>query len=98
MEYRILGPLEVLSRGQLLDPGTRKQRALLSLLLLSANRAVALDQIIDELWADEPPARATSSLRAYISNLRRILEPDRGPRQPPEILVTQPPGYVLRVA
>src|SRR4051812_45799362 len=97
MEYRILGPLEVVDGGRLVDVGTRKQRALLSLLLIAANRVVPLDLIIEELWSDEPPARATSSLRAYISNLRSVLEPHRGPRQPPEVLVTQAPGYSIRL-
>src|SRR5947199_380645 len=88
----VAGAGEVVDGGRLIDVGTRKQRALLSLLLIAANRVVPLDLIIEELWSDEPPARATSSLRAYISNLRRLLEPDRGPRQPPQVLVTQAPG------
>ena len=72
MEYRVLGPLEVLDGGQVLGVGTRKQRALLTLLLMAANRVVTLDVIMQELWADEPPAQATNSLRVYISNLRRL--------------------------
>src|ERR671919_89828 len=52
---------------------------------------------LDQLWGEEPPPRATVTLQAYVSNLRRILEPERRPRSPANVLVTQPPGYVLRV-
>ena len=97
MQYRILGPLEVADGPRLLDLGGPKQRAVLAALLVEANRVVSLDRLIDELWEDEPPPRATASLQAYISNLRRELEPDRAPRSPARVLVTQPPGYLLRV-
>jgi predicted ATPase/DNA-binding SARP family transcriptional activator len=98
VEFHILGPLAVVDDGgQLVDVGSHKQRAVLAVLALSANRAVALDRLVDELWGDEPPAAAIGSLQAYISNLRRTLEPGRGPRQPPTVLITQPPGYLLRV-
>src|SRR3954469_6055612 len=97
MEYRILGPLEVVGGNGPLDLGSPKQRALLAVLLIHANRVIALDAVIDELWGDEPPAKATSSLQAYISNLRKVLEPGRGPGQPAQVLVTQPPGYTIRI-
>jgi DNA-binding SARP family transcriptional activator len=97
MQYRILGPLEVADGPRLLDLGGPKQRAVLAALLVEANQVVSLDRLIDELWEDEPPPRATASLQAYISNLRRELEPDRVPRSPARVLVTRPPGYVLRV-
>ena len=97
MQFRILGPLEVTEEGRHLDLGAPKQRALLAVLLISANRVVSLDRLIDQLWGEEPPPRATGSLQAYISNLRRVLEPSRAPGQPPRVLVTQPPGYLLRV-
>jgi predicted ATPase/DNA-binding SARP family transcriptional activator len=97
MQYRILGPLEVADGPRLLDLGGPKQRAVLAALLVEAGQVVSLSRLIDELWEGEPPPRATASLQAYISNLRRELEPDRVPRSPARVLVTQPPGYVLRV-
>lgn len=97
MQYRILGPLEVVDNGTVLDLGPPKQRAVLGALLIEANRVVSLDRLIDELWGDDPPPQATASLQAYISHLRRLVEPDRQPRQSAHVLVTQPPGYVLRV-
>jgi DNA-binding SARP family transcriptional activator len=95
--YQILGPLDVEVAGRPVDAGPPKQRAVLGLLLLHANRVVSVDTIIDELWGDEPPPRALGSLQAYVSNLRRILEPDRSARAQATVLVTKAPGYVLRV-
>ncbi|CAN5623523.1 BTAD domain-containing putative transcriptional regulator [soil metagenome] len=98
MQVRLLGRLEVLDGERVLDIGGPKQRAVLAALAISAGAVVSLDRLIDQLWGDQPPARATGSLQAYISNLRRALEPDRRPRAPAKILVSQPPGYLLAVA
>ncbi len=97
IQFCVLGPFEVLLNGQPLDLGPRKQRAVLAALTIEANRVVSLDRLIDELWGEEPPAQAIGTLQAYVSNLRRVLEPGRTPRDPPKVLVTQNPGYVLRV-
>ena len=61
MEFRILGSLEVAVDGRLLPLGGPSQRALLALLLLHANEIVSSDRLLDELWADEPPASGTES-------------------------------------
>jgi DNA-binding SARP family transcriptional activator/tetratricopeptide (TPR) repeat protein len=99
MKYSLLGPLEVHDddgvRHQLSSP---KLRALLALLLIEANRVVPLDRLIDQLWAGEPPASSTATLQAYIWQLRKLLEPRRESRAPAQVLVTEPPGYLLRVA
>lgn len=97
MWFGVLGPIEVRHGDQEVAVGRRKERAVLALLLAAANRTVALDRIVDTLWGDEPPDQAISSLHAYISNLRRRLEPDRPPRSPASRLVTRPPGYALVV-
>ncbi|GII05638.1 BTAD domain-containing putative transcriptional regulator [Planobispora takensis] len=98
LDFRILGPLEVAdASGTVLDIGSRKQRAVLMLLLLNAPHVVPLDQLIDRLWADEPPSSATGTLQAYISQLRRVLEPLRSPRSPSRVLRTREPGYLLDV-
>ena len=98
MQFRILGPLEVLDGQHLVELGRPKQRALLAVLLVHANQVVALDRLIEELWGQQPPAQATASLQAYVSNLRRALDPGRRAQTPPRVLVTQPPGYRLVVA
>ena len=93
MEFRLLGPLEVWDDGRPLSLGGTKQRALLALLLLRANEVVSRDVLIDELWGDRPPASAAHSVEAYVSRLRKTLHADRAGEP---ILVTRPPGYMLR--
>ncbi|SFF65378.1 AfsR/SARP family transcriptional regulator [Blastococcus tunisiensis] len=97
MRFRVLGPLEVTGPdGRPLDVGGAKPRALLTLLLAEAGRVVGIDRIVDALWGEDPPATATGTLQAYVSHLRRVLEPERGPREAPTVLLTRPPGYLLR--
>ena len=79
LEFRILGPLEVVRDGVVVELGGRKQRAVLAALLVEANQVVSLDRLLDQLWRDEAPATATATLQTYISQLRRALEPDRAP-------------------
>jgi DNA-binding SARP family transcriptional activator len=98
VQFGILGPLEVTDAGRRLDLGSRRQRQLLAVLLLEANRVVSLDRLIDDLWGDTPPNAATASIQAYVSHLRRVLEPGRSPRAPSAVLVSEPPGYMLCVA
>jgi DNA-binding SARP family transcriptional activator len=98
LSVSILGPLEVRLDGAPVDLGAPKQRAVLALLAAHRGRAVSLDQLIEELWGDQAPPRATASLQAYVSNLRRVLEPDRRPRTPASVLVSRPPGYALALA
>ena len=97
IDVRVLGPFEVLAGGDSLALGSPKQRALLAALVISANRVVGVDQLVEELWGDEAPARAMASLQAYISRLRRLLQPTGSNRSRSDVLVTQPPGYLLRV-
>src|SRR5437870_3576334 len=90
MEFRLLGPLEVLRDGRSLALGGAKQRALLALLVLHADEVVSRDRLIDELWSDRSPGTAGHSLDVQISRLRKVLEPDQS-------LLTTAGGYVLRV-
>src|SRR6185369_13376898 len=94
---RVLGPLEAEVEGARADLGGPLQRAVLALLLMERGRVVSVDRMIDQLWRGEPPARAIASLQAYVSNLRRILEPGRARRAQARILVSAPPGYAVRL-
>ena len=96
MDYRILGPLRVVDGDRPIPLSGAKQRALLAMLLLEANHVVSSDRLIDRLWGDEPPETATTALQVYISRLRTALEPDRSPGDAGTIIITQPPGYILR--
>jgi DNA-binding SARP family transcriptional activator/Flp pilus assembly protein TadD len=95
VELRALGPVEVVVDGELVDLGSPLQRALLALLLSRVDRPVAIDTLIEELWSGKPPADPMASLLTYVSNLRRVLEPQRPPRAPATVLRTRAPGYVL---
>jgi DNA-binding SARP family transcriptional activator len=89
LEFRILGPLEVRDGDEPVPLGGLKQRALLAILLLRAGRVVSTDTLVDELWGEQPPRTATTSLQNFVSQLRKALGP--------EVLVTRPPGYVLEI-
>ncbi len=90
MEFRILGPLEVVEQGRALPLGGARQRTLLALLLTRANEVVSADRLIHELWRAEPPRTAANALQYHVSQLRKALAPS-------EAIVTQEPGYVIRV-
>src|SRR3954449_7368563 len=92
MDYRLLGSLEVRRGDGPLPLGGPKQRALLAILLLNANRVVSRDRLIDELWGELPPPSAGHMLDVTVSRLRKVL--GAGGDMP---LKTAAPGYVLRV-
>jgi class 3 adenylate cyclase len=73
MDVRLLGPLEVEEGGCVVPIAGVKERALLALLVLRANRLVSLELLIDELWGERPPATARHTLEAHVSRLRRAL-------------------------
>jgi DNA-binding SARP family transcriptional activator len=73
MEYRILGPLEVLENGRPLALGRLKERTVLAVLLLHANEFVSRERLVDELWGASPPATARKAVNVYISKLRQTL-------------------------
>lgn len=96
MQFRLLGPLQVVHADCPVDIGPPKQRAVLAVLLLAAGRVVSVDRLIDAVWGDDAPGSATAGLQAYISNLRRALR-DGGQSQVASPIVRQPPGYYLAV-
>ena len=93
----MLGPLEVLDGDSQVPLGSAKQRLLLAALLVHANAVVSVDRLADILWGDAPPADAAATLRNHVSRLRATLDPSRAAGDPGGVLVTRPPGYVLRV-
>ena len=93
MEFRILGPLEVREGDDEVQLRAQKQRGLLAVLLLNANRVVSLDRLIDELW-ENPPPTAAQAVQVYISKLRKLMA-TAGPGGPR--VLTRSPGYVLEL-
>ena len=89
MRYGILGSLELSLDGRAIEVAGAKQRALLAMLLLNANRIVSTDRLIDSLWEEQAPETAVKALQVRVSQLRKLLGPNR--------LATRSPGYVLQV-
>jgi DNA-binding SARP family transcriptional activator len=90
LDFRILGPLEVVEDGRPLALGGGRQRALLALLLTRANEVVSTERLVDELWGADPPKEAANALQYHVSQLRKALGPS-------EVILTRPPGYLIGV-
>ncbi len=97
IEYKLLGSFAVEADGRPVDVGGPKQRAVLALLLLNANHPLSPETMIDQLWGEHPPETALATLQAYISNLRRMLQPDRPARNPDSIITKSGGGYQINV-
>ena len=93
----VLGTAVVTIDGVRRELGAAKHRALLSILAFRRGQPVPTEAIVAALWGDVPPAGAAGTLQGYVADLRRVLEPDRAPRQAPTVLVTVPGGYSLRL-
>jgi predicted ATPase/DNA-binding SARP family transcriptional activator len=98
VRFSVLGPVRVERDGEVVDLGSPRQRAVLSLLILDANLTATVDRLVEDLWQDEPPADPGGALRVYVSNLRRALEPGHAPRARTHLIRTQHGGYSLAVS
>src|ERR1700722_6993076 len=95
MEYRVLGPLEVLHAGSLLPVGGPRHRKLLATLLLNAGGLVSSERLIGAMWGASPPGSAAAMLHVRISEIRAALREDEADRNAG--IVTQHSGYLLEV-
>ncbi|WHU49542.1 BTAD domain-containing putative transcriptional regulator [Gordonia sp. L191] len=95
-EVRVLGALAVRVDGVEVPLGGPLPRALLSRLLIAGGEVVSASTIIDDLWHQSPPRTATGTLQAYVSTLRRVLEPAHAQKSP-EVLVRTGSGYRLLI-
>lgn len=91
LEFRILGPLEVVGDDGPLPLGGPKQRATLAILLLHANRVVSIERLADDLYAGAPPVTAVTQVQRQISGIRKALGAEAA-------IETRAPGYLIRVA
>ncbi|WP_185444008.1 AfsR/SARP family transcriptional regulator [Kribbella qitaiheensis] len=89
MEFRLLGPVEVVDDSGRIELAANRLRVLLAALLLQPNRVVGAQALVDTLWEDELPARPRSALQTYISRLRTMLGTP--------IISTEPAGYMISV-
>ena len=89
MEFRILGPLEVLDGDQTLPLRGTKQTALLAMLLVHANEVIGEDRLLEELWREQQPQSGRAALRVRVSGLRKAL--------PGVTIATRARGYVIEL-
>src|SRR5690242_16682320 len=97
LRITVLGGFDVAAGA---DPARLRgylHRELLARLIIARGRMLAAEQIIDDLGPEDPPAGAVPTVRTIVSNLRRVLEPDRAAGSPSRVLPTVPPGYALHL-
>jgi DNA-binding SARP family transcriptional activator len=97
LHLHVLGELTATRNGAVVDLGGRRQRAVLAGLVIRRDQVVPADELVDNVWGDHPPANANGALQAYVSHLRRRLEPDATARQREGVIARAGPGYVLRL-
>ncbi|MFF4316858.1 BTAD domain-containing putative transcriptional regulator [Streptomyces sp. NPDC001507] len=93
--FGVLGPVTAERAGLPLALKGPRHRAVLARLLVARGRVVPVARLVADLW-EEPPPAAVGAIRTFVGDLRRALEPDRPPRTPARLLVTDGPGYALR--
>jgi predicted ATPase/DNA-binding SARP family transcriptional activator len=89
VEFSVLGPLEVRVAGRPTAVAGVRQRALLAALLLRRGIVVPFDQLVDEVFGEQPPGEARNALQTYVARLRHALGPAAA------VVVTRAPGYLL---
>ncbi|WIM88625.1 BTAD domain-containing putative transcriptional regulator [Candidatus Mycobacterium wuenschmannii] len=96
VEYQLSGAVEARVGGALAPLGGPKQRCVLAVLLANHGTVVSVDRLIDAVWEDKPPPKALASLRAYVTNLRRILPVSTDTVAQPKLrLASRAYGYQL---
>jgi YVTN family beta-propeller protein len=95
MDFRILGPLEIVDDARTVELRGPKQRALLTILLLHANEVVSRDRLMEDVWGERRPETAAKALHGYVSQLRKLLETTDSRDE--RLLLTRAPGYELRL-
>lgn len=99
MDIRVLGPLQAQVNGRSLVPSAAKPRKVLALLLLNADRVVPTSAFQKELWGDEPPRSALTTVQTYILQLRKLLACALGGDEhaAKQVLATCSTGYMFRL-
>lgn len=87
----MLGPLLVQTDEGPLRVNGRRQSTVLSMLVLSADRVVSVDTLVDAVWPESPPATARNQIAICVATLRKSFKL----AGVTDLLITSPPGYLL---
>ncbi|MFE5666755.1 BTAD domain-containing putative transcriptional regulator [Streptomyces niveus] len=99
VSFGVLGPVTAEGPGGAIALKGPRHRAVLARLIVARRHVVPVARLVADLWPDDPPpAGAVGAVQTFVGALRRALEPDRPPRTPARLLVTDGPGYALRAA
>ena len=94
VDFKILGPFEVSDdSGREIRLPAGRERTLMAVMVLRRGEVVSVDALVDALWGEHPPSTAAKAVQGYVSHIRRLV----GQSGADGMLVTQAPGYVLRV-
>ncbi|HET9730439.1 MAG TPA: BTAD domain-containing putative transcriptional regulator [Acidimicrobiia bacterium] len=96
VQIALLGPLEVRVDGEAIALGGTKPRSVLAILLSEANHVVSAARLVDELWGEDAPERASNTLQVHVSNLRKALAPAAEALGVREVVQTRAPGYIVQ--
>ena len=97
MEFRVLGPLEVMDGNGVTEVKATKQRLILTVLALADGGEVSSDRLLRDVWGEDPPGGGLKTLQYHVSKLRDTLQPNREPGAE-TVVVTRPNGYALAVS
>ena len=97
LRLRVLGELAATRDGAVVDLGGRRQRAVLAALVIMRDQVVPADRLADCVWGEAAPANTTGAIQAYVSHLRRRLQPEVGARRRDGVIASTGAGYVLRL-
>lgn len=95
--FQVLGALRVMNGDRDCTPTPPKMRSVLALLVLNANRVVRVNAMIEELWGEEPPRSAITTVQTYVYHLRRLFRAEQLDQPGRQLLATKQPGYLLRI-
>jgi DNA-binding SARP family transcriptional activator len=91
VDFRVLGPVELISDGESIPITAGRNEIVLAMLLLEAGRVVSVQRLVDALWAEDPPSTARSQVQICISMLRKLLTGSGA------VLLTRPAGYLVQL-
>ena len=97
LRLRVLGGLAATRDGVAVDLGGRRQRAVLAALVVMRDQVVSTERLAEWVWGDHAPANTAGAVQAYVSHLRRRLQPEAGARRRDGVIASSGAGYVLRL-